>query len=81
MVVNGLYYGSPCPCCHGLRNEAADTFIHVSTDVIENALRNIYAKKISPGKEIDPELFRETLALFNEATVTGVSEQGYAHIT
>lgn len=78
MVVDGLYYGSPCPCCHGLRNEAADTFIHVSTDVIENALRNIYAKKISPGKELDPGLFRETLALFNEATVTGVSEQGYA---
>ncbi len=78
MVVDSLYYSSPCPCCNGFRNEAADTSIRIGTDVIENALRNIYAKKINPGKEIEPGLFRETLALFNEAAVTGVSRQGYA---
>lgn len=75
MVVDNLY-SATCNCCgskSGFNNEAI-TDITFGKDVISQALRRIYNKFDVQGL-ILPELFNETLRLFNEATVNGLAER------
>lgn len=48
--------------------------IAFSEDTIARALTNIYRKKFNVKKEIEPELFAETVHLLNLASATGISD-------
>lgn len=73
MVMNGLY-GNICPCCHSLRNAAAEG-IDISPEVIAKVLRDIFERKFSVKEDIDEELYLATLNIFNRA-----SDEGFGRI-
>ncbi|MEG1575080.1 MAG: hypothetical protein RR341_08445, partial [Bacteroidales bacterium] len=46
----------------------------ISDEILTAALNNIYRKTVNVKKEIEPELWRETVRVFNLATATGLSD-------
>lgn len=71
--MNSLY-GSPCHTCGGTRfHNEAETTIHFSSDVLSKTLKAIY-EGFNVRDEIQRDAWEETLRLFNEATVEGLSQ-------
>ncbi|HOU67610.1 MAG TPA: phage minor head protein [Paludibacteraceae bacterium] len=48
--------------------------IAINDKAIVKALSNIYHKRFNVKREIEPELFKETVRLFNEAAAIGISD-------
>ena len=72
--MDGLY-GQRCSVCGGFRNEL-EQGIEFSKEALSQMLREIY-DGLNVRDDIQREAFEETLRLFNEATVQGLSDAGY----
>lgn len=72
--MDGLY-GQRCSVCGGFRNEP-EQGIEFSKEALSQMLREIY-DGLNVRDDIQREAFEETLRLFNEATVQGLSDAGY----
>lgn len=57
-----------------LAADAVDEGISFSEDVIAMALENIYRKTFNVKTEIEPNLFKDTVRIFNLASATGISD-------
>lgn len=78
VLINDLYYGHTCECCGGFENAARQSVVF-SPEALAKGLEAIY-KGLNVRDEIEDNIFRETLRLFNEAASKGISESKWPDV-